>query len=207
MRREPQPEEKRRAAEPSTNTLAAPVFIPSSDRATDFALALGWPMAASYPQQKGSAQSRYPLHLHYFGLRTDLDSTQIHRQLSEKLPSHWFTFDLSRLRAMDNPHAAMAFACVRLSFYVHSARLLDWLDNPLCQKILHLNAVRAIECFDGWQRFAAAFAAGRTQWLASGRSDVLGKAANTEQVQQWLIQKDHPWASLPWPSTPPPFVG
>jgi len=181
---------------------AEPVFIGSGDNLIDFALALGWPMAASYPQKQDNGRKRYPMQLHYFGLRTDLEHAQIRRQLPQKLQKHWFTLDLNRLQSTDEPRAAMAFACVRLSFYVESARRLGWLDETLHRQILLLNAERAKECFSGWQDFASAFVQGRSQWLARGRSDILGEAASTEQAQHWLNAPNHPWHQLPWPLAP-----
>jgi len=198
MRSEPNPTQSNKPS----HKRAEPVFIGSGDNLIDFALALGWPMAASYPQTQDNGRKRYPMQLHYFGLRTDLEHAQIRRQLPQKLPKHWFTLDLNRLQSSDEPRAAMAFACVRLSFYVESARRLGWLDETLHRQILLLNGERAKECFSSWQDFASAFVQGRNQWLARGRSDILGEAASTEQVQHWLNDTNHPWQQLPWPPVP-----
>jgi|GEM_PF-964092 len=181
-------------------TLPPPVFIPSGDSQTDFARALGWPMAAHYPKTQDNGRERHPIALHYFGLRTDLKREPIRRQLPEKLQKQWFTLDLNRLHSSDEPRAAMAFACVRLSFYVESAYRLGWLDNSLYQQLLLLNAARAQECFTDWPHFASAYVQGRTQWLARGRSDIAGIPVCAEQAQNWLSEAGHPWHQLPWPS-------
>jgi len=194
MRSEPNPTQSNKPS----RKRAEPVFIDSGDNPIDFARALGWPMAASYPQTQDNGLQRYPMQLHYFGLRTDLEHAQIRRQLPQKLPKHWFTLDLNRLQSSDEPRATMAFACVRLSFYVESARRLGWLDETLHRQILLLNAERAKECFAGWQDFASAFVQGRSQWLARGRSDILGIPVSAEQAQQWLNETGHPWFELPW---------
>jgi len=196
MRSEPNPTQSNKPS----RKRPEPVFIGSGDNPIDFALALGWPMAASYPQKQDNGRQRYPMQLHYFALRTDLEHAQIRRQLPQKLRKHWFTLDLNRLQSSDEPRAAMAFACVRLSFYVESARRLGWLDETLHRQILLLNGERTKECFSGWQDFARAFVQGRSQWLAHGRSDVLGEAASTEQTQHWLNDPCHPWYQLPWPA-------
>jgi len=196
MRSEPNPAR----FTPSSITLPCPAFNYSGDNLADFALALAWPMAAHLPNNPDDGHSRYPLQLHYFGLRTDLQRTQIRQQLPEKLRKHWFALDLEHLQSSDEPHAAMAFACVRLSFYLQSAYHLGWLDNALYQKILLLNSERAKECFSHWQAFASAFADGRSQWLARGRSDILGSAVSAEQARLWTYTAGHPWQQLPWPS-------
>ena len=90
----------------------------------------------------------------------------IARQLPDGLRQRWFTLDLQRLQAGDDPHAAMAFACARVAFHVRCAWLLGWVDEALHQQILHLNACRARDCFDSWQAFGQAYARGRSQWLA-----------------------------------------
>lgn len=110
----------------------------------------------------------------------------------------WFTLDLQRLQAGDDPHAAMAFACARVAFHVRCAWLLGWLDEALHQQILHLNACRARDCFDSWQAFGQAYARGRSQWLARGRADVLGRSVTPEEVQQWVADPRHPWHAMPW---------
>jgi len=175
--------------------LTCPVFTPTGNHEADFARALGWPMAAHYPKEPDNGHERHPIPLHYFGLRTDLKREQIRRQLPEKLQKHWFTLDLDRLHGNDEPDAAMAFACVRLSFYVESAYRLGWLDKPLHQQLLHLNAARAQECFTDWQHFTCAYTQGRAQWLAKGRSDIWGMPV----VHNGLSEAGHPWHELPWP--------
>jgi len=195
IRSEPMPKSSTKPSQ----TLSLPAFIQSADNAFDFALALGWPMASHLPKQPDNGRTRHPLMLHYFGLRTDLKLAQIQKQLPEKLQKHWFSLDLARLQRSDEARAAMAFACVRLSFYLHSAYRLGWLAETPYRQTLLLNGERAQECFSGWGDFASAFAQGRSQWLARGRSDVFGQSASAEQTQQWLDQEGHPWRQLPWP--------
>jgi hypothetical protein len=81
---------------------------------------------------------------------------------------------------------------------VRSARLLEWTDEALHWDILELNAQRAQQCFDSWLAFGQAYAQGRAQWLAQGRSDVLGKAFTSEEVAQWVTQEQHPWHAMSW---------
>ncbi len=181
----------------------------SGDAALDWALALAHPMAF-HAIQGGFADRQLhgaddalttqlrPMVLHHLGLRTDLDDAQIARQLPDGLRQRWFTLDLQRLQAGDDPHAAMAFACARVAFHVRCAWLLGWLDEALHQQILHLNACRARDCFDSWQAFGQAYARGRSQWLARGRADVLGRSVTPEEVQQWVADPRHPWHAMPW---------
>jgi hypothetical protein len=183
----------------------------TGDAALDQALALAHPMA--YHAIQGGFADRQlngadtalaaqlrPMVLHHLGLRTDLDDAQAARQLPEGLRQRWFALDLQRLQPGDDPHAAMAFACARVAFQVRCAWLLGWLDEALQQQILHLNACRARECFDGWQAFGQAYARGRSQWLARGRADVLGRSVTAEDVAQWVADPRHPWHAMPWRS-------
>ena len=164
----------------------------SGDAALDWALALAHPMAF-HAIQGGFADRQLhgaddalttqlrPMVLHHLGLRTDLDDAQIARQLPDGLRQRWFTLDLQRLQAGDDPHAAMAFACARVAFHVRCAWLLGSRD-----------------CFDSWQAFGQAYARGRSQWLARGRADVLGRSVTPEEVQQWVADPRHPWHAMPW---------
>ena len=119
----------------------------SGDAAMDWALALAHPMAFHAIQggfadrQLNGADSALttqlrPMVLHHLGLRTDLDDAQIARQLPDGLRLRWFTLDLQRLQAGDDPHAAMAFACARVAFHVRCAWLLGWVDEALHQHCL-----------------------------------------------------------------------
>ena len=94
--------------------------------------------------------------------------------------------------------AAMAFACARVTFFVRSARLLEWTDEALHWDILQLNAQRAQQCFDSWLAFGQAYAQGRSQWVGTGRSDVLGKVVTPEEVAQWVTEEQHPWHVMDW---------
>ena len=144
------------------------------------------------------ARQLRPMILHHLGLRTDLSDEQVRQQLPDALRQRWFMLDLQRLQRSDDVRAAMAFACARVTFFVRSARLLEWTDEALHWDILQLNAQRAQQCFDSWLAFGQAYAQGRAQWLAQGRSDVLGKAFTTEEVAQWVTQEQHPWHAMSW---------
>lgn len=174
----------------------------------NWALALAHPMAY-HAMQGGFASDLHgaddalarqlrPMILHHLGLRTDLSDEQVRLQLPDALRQRWFMLDLQRLQRSDDVRAAMAFACARVTFFVRSARLLEWTDEALHWDILQLNAQRAQQCFDSWLAFGQAYAQGRAQWLAQGRSDVLGKAFTTEEVAQWVTQEQHPWHAMSW---------
>lgn len=181
----------------------------SGDAAHDWALALAHPMAYHAVQggfadrqlhgadEALTAQLR-PMVLHHLGLRTDLAEAQIAAQLPDSLRQRWFMLDLQRLQPGDDAQAAMAFACARVAFHVRCAHLLGWLDETLQWRILRLNARRAQECFDSWQRFGQAYALGRQQWLARGRADVLGRAVSAEEVARWVADPRHPWHAMDW---------
>ena len=144
------------------------------------------------------AKQLRPMILHHLGLRTDLGEEQVRQQLPGALRQRWFTLDLQRLQRSDEPRAAMAFACARVAFFVRCARLLDWIDEAAQWQVLMLNAQRAQQCFGSWLEFGQAYAQGRAQWVAQGRSDVLGKAFTTEEVAQWVTQEQHPWHAMSW---------
>ena len=174
----------------------------------NWALALAHPMAYHAMQggfasdlhgaDEALARQLRPMILHHLGLRTDLSDEQVRQQLPDALRQRWFMLDLQRLQRSDDVRAAMAFACARVTFFVRSARLLEWTDEALHWDILELNAQRAQQCFDSWLAFGQAYAQGRAQWLAQGRSDVLGKAFTTEEVAQWVTQEQHPWHAMSW---------
>lgn len=174
----------------------------------NWALALAHPMAYHAMQggfasdlggaDEALAKQLRPMILHHMGLRTDLNDEQVRLQLPDALRQRWFMLDLQRLQRSDDGRAAMAFACARVSFFVRSARLLDWLEDSMHWEVLLLNAQRAQQCFGNWQEFGQAFAQGRTQWLALGRSDVLGKAFSPEEVAQWVTEEKHPWHVMSW---------
>lgn len=174
----------------------------------NWALALAHPMAYHAMQggfasdlhgaDEALARQLRPMILHHLGLRTDLSDEQVRLQLPDALRQRWFMLDLQRLQRSDDVRAAMAFACARVTFFVRSARLLEWTDEALHWDILELNAQRAQQCFDSWLAFGQAYAQGRAQWLAQGRSDVLGKAFTSEEVAQWVTQEQHPWHAMSW---------
>ncbi|MDQ1815276.1 DUF1266 domain-containing protein [Massilia sp. CCM 9210] len=136
--------------------------------------------------------------LHIVGLRASMQDDAIKAALPELLRRHWFRIDLDRLRADDDPRAAMAFASARVAFAVRTATLLGWLDPALQWEVLYQNAQRANDCFGSWEEFGAALARGRQQWIAGSRADSLGVAFDETKLAQWLASGDHPWRSLPW---------
>ena len=174
----------------------------------NWALALAHPMA--YHAMQGGfasdlngaddelAKQLRPMILHHLGLRTDLNDEQARQQLPDALRQRWFMLDLQRLQRNDDPHAAMAFACARVTFFVRSAKLLNWVDDAPQWDILMLNAQRAQQCFGSWLEFGQACAKGRAQWVSQGRSDVLGIAFTPEEVAQWVSEEKHPWHVMDW---------
>ena len=181
----------------------------TGDAALDQALALAHPMAFHairggfadrqlHGADAALASQLRPMVLHHLGLRTDLDDAQARQQLPEGLRQRWFTLDLQRLLPGDDPRAAMAFACARVAFHVRCAWLLGWVDEALQQQILLMNASRARDCFGDWQAFGEAYARGRSQWLAHGRADVLGRSVTPEEVRQWVADPRHPWHAMDW---------
>ena len=158
----------------------------------NWALALAHPMAyhamqGGFASDLGGADDALakqlrPMILHHMGLRTDLNDEQVRLQLPDALRQRWFMLDLQRLQRSDDGRA----------------RLLDWLEDSMHWEVLLLNAQRAQQCFSNWQEFGQAFAQGRAQWLALGRSDVLGKAFSPEEVAQWVTEEKHPWHVMSW---------
>jgi len=126
------------------------------------------------PLSPMQAERLRPLVLHWLELRGDLTDAQITQQVPETLVKHWFTLDVRHLQHFPNPDAIMAFACVRVAFYVRAAERLGWITAALREQIVHLNARRTRECFADVSTFRAACDLGRQQWLLSGRSDPFG---------------------------------
>lgn len=174
----------------------------------NWALALAHPMAYHAMQggfasdldgaDEALAKQLRPMILHHLGLRTDLADEQVRQQLPDALRQRWFMLDLQRPQRGDDARAAMAFACARVCFFVRGARLLGWLDEDAQWTVLQLNAQRAQQCFGSWLAYGQAFAQGRAQWLAQGRSDVLGIAFSPEDVAQWVEEDQHPWHRMDW---------
>lgn len=77
--------------------------------------------------------------------------------------------------------------------------MLGWLSPEQQWQLLQLNAARARDCFTSWETFAEAYAQGRAQWVAKGRSDALGRAISPEELQRWLEDASHPWGAYAWP--------
>lgn len=150
-------------------------------------------------------QSLRPALLHLLGLRGDLSDAQVRATLPAQLQERWYRMDLDALRPDDSPRDAMALACARVAFATRTAALLGWLDEATHWHILHHNAQRAADCFQGWEDFGKAFARGRQQWVAHSRADSLGVAFTEQDVAQWVANRDHPWNWLPWPLPPPPM--
>lgn len=184
------------------------VSYQAGSAARNWALALAHPMAYHAMQGgfandlKGAdeelAKQLRPMVLHHVGLRTDLNDAQARQQLHDALRQRWFTLDLQRLHRSDAPRPAMAFACARVTFFVRSAFLLGWLEEDAHWAILLLNAQRAQECFSSWQDYGHAFALGRAQWIAQGRTDLRGTSFTTEAVDEWVAEPQHPWHAMPW---------
>ena len=175
----------------------------------NWALALAHPMAfhaikggfadSDMPEPTdGLAASLRPMALHEFGLRTDLDNASVRQQLPDLLRTRWWYFDLDKLQPGDDPRAAMAFACARISFFVRTAAMLGWLPADQQWQLLQLNAARARDCFTSWQDFGQAYVQGRAQWVAKGRADAMGRAANSDELHQWLLDPAHPWCAYSW---------
>ena len=174
----------------------------------NWALALAHP-TAYHAMQGGFASDLYgaddalakqlrPMILHHLGLRTDLSDEQVRLQLPDALRQRWFMLDLQRPSRSDEPRAAMAFACARVTFFVRCAHLLGWVDEDAQWQVLMLNAQRAQQCFGSWLDFGQAYAQGRTQWVGTGRSDVLGKVVTPEEVAQWVTEEQHPRHVMDW---------
>ena len=175
----------------------------------NWALALAHPMAfhaikggfadSDLPEPtKELAASLRPMALHEFGLRTDLDDASVRQQLPDLLRTRWWCFDLDKLQAGDDPRAAMAFACVRMAFFVRTAAMLGWLPPEQQWLLLQLNAARARDCFASWQDFGEAYVQGRAQWVSTGRADAMGRALSQEELQGWLLNPAHPWSAFAW---------
>ena len=144
------------------------------------------------------AASLRPMALHEFGLRTDLDNASVRQQLPDLLRTRWWCFDLDKLQPGDDPRAAMAFACARISFFVRTAAMLGWLPPEQQWLLLQLNAARARDCFASWQDFGEAYVQGRAQWVSTGRADAMGRALSQEELQGWLLNPAHPWSAFAW---------
>jgi hypothetical protein len=150
------------------------------------------------PPDDDLAKQLRPMLLHHLGLRTDLEEAQIHRQFPQQLRQRWFQLDLQTPHPHDDARAAMALACARVAFFVRCAHMMGWLPQDLQQEVLLLNARRARDCFGSWLEYGHAYAQGRQQWLAHGRSDILGVAFSPADVAQWVQSATHPWHALAW---------
>lgn len=181
----------------------------------NWALALAHPIAAAQIEGGFADDSLPTIHedlarflrpqlLHLFGLPTNLSEEQIRARLPSRLDAHWFRFDLDTLHADDDPHAAMAFACARVTFAVRTAAMLGWIAADQQWRILHQNADRAGHCFRGWLDYGTAWARGRHQWITRARADSLGTSFSEDDVRQWLRDRRHPWRTASWPEAPTP---
>ncbi|WP_374351520.1 DUF1266 domain-containing protein [Chitinimonas sp.] len=138
--------------------------------------------------------------LHELGLRAELDDAALKAALPQRLASQWYRLTLDKLRDDDDPRAALAFACARVTFLCRTAALIGWLDEASEWQILQLNLLRASECFGSWQDYGSAWARGRRQWVANSRADSLGQSFSEQDVARWVKQSQHPWHDLPWPT-------
>jgi len=127
-----------------------------------------------------------PLALHWIGLRTDLADNRIPAEVPKTLRQRWYTLDLHYAGAGSNPHAALAFACLRCAFYLRATAALGWLEATLYSQLTHLNVLRIRECFADWPTFCHAYQQGRNHWQTSGRTDIFGEHLTPEQLQAWL---------------------
>jgi len=141
--------------------------------------------SAPFLDDTQSARLR-PLVLHWLGLRTDLTQAQIAAQAPALLRQRWFTLDLQHPMTTGDPRAALAFACLRVTFYLRAAHLLGWLDETDSRQLAHLNARRIRDCFPDWPSFVHACLAGRAQWQSSGRTDIFGEHLHPDQLRGWL---------------------
>lgn len=151
------------------------------------------------------ARQLRPLLLHFFDLRSTMDDAEIRAALNQRIHSRWFRIDLDALHPEDDPRAAMAFACARVTFAVRAAAMLGWLDEATHWQILYQNAQRASDCFASWLDYGESWARGRRQWVSRARADSLGIAFDEAQVARWVASPRHPWGSMPW-QTPPFFL-
>jgi len=178
------------------------------DARRNWALSLAHPLACAWagsgyaesrPVPAGDLQSWFrPVLLHFFRLQNDMSDAQIGAALTEQLRTRWYCMDLDALHAADDPYAAMAFACARLTFAVRLAALHGWLDEETQWQVLLQNAQRAHDCFESWQDFGNAWSRGRRQWVAHARADSLGVSFDDAQVQAWITDPQHPWGTRPW---------
>jgi len=127
-----------------------------------------------------------PLVLHWLGLRTDLGAAQIAEQVPGVLRQRWFTLDLQHLSGDTDPYAALAFAGLRVAFYLRAAHLLGWLDEALYTTLTDLNARRVRECFADWPAFSRACLEGGAHWQSRGRTDIFGDHLHPDQLWPWL---------------------
>ena len=136
--------------------------------------------------------------LHIMGLRASLSDAAVSEALPALLRQTWFRIDLDKLRTDDDPRAALAFACARVSFAVRAATLLGWLDAAPQWALLHQNAQRAQDCFASWEDYGRALMRGRQQWIAGTRADSLGVAFDEARLAKWLATRSHPWRAMEW---------
>ncbi|MDD1001368.1 DUF1266 domain-containing protein [Pseudomonas sp. TNT2022 ID642] len=136
--------------------------------------------------------------LHQAGIRSNSNDEAVRAHFSATLDQQWFGLDLQALTATDDPRAAMAFACVRVTFLVRCALLMRWLEPDLAWRVLLLNAQRAQDCFDSWEDFGKAYQSGRKQWVATFRVDSLGEAFDEPQLRQLLAPGGGAWADVTW---------
>jgi len=138
------------------------------------------------PLNEAQATRLRPLVLHWLGLRTDLAPAQATEQTPGLLKRRWFMLDLQHLTGESDPRAVLAFACLRVAFYLRAAWHLGWIDLPLYTTLTGLNARRVRDCFPDWPSFTHACAQGSAHWQARGRTDVFGEHLGPDHLWAWL---------------------
>lgn len=133
----------------------------------------------------------------YLDMRAPADRAKIPAAVTQQLYQRWYRLGLEPLHPGDDVRPALAFACSRVVFCVQMCFLLGWIDEVCRRDILMYNAMRARDCFKGWEEYGRALLQGRTQWLAGGRNDSIGMALPDTEVQVWLSNRRHPWSVTP----------
>ncbi|MDR1888258.1 MAG: DUF1266 domain-containing protein [Zoogloeaceae bacterium] len=134
--------------------------------------------------------------LHYMECRATASDDEARAHLAATLESTWFRADLHNLLPADEPRIALAFAIVRMAFFVRNALLMGWIEHDAAWRALLLNARRAQDCFTGWGDFARAYLQGREQWVSAFRADPLGSFS---EAALYRLLGERLWLKTPWP--------
>ena len=118
--------------------------------------------------------------------------------LCQRVKKEVFASDKDYVDALKAHHAVVQAIeqTVQAAFDIARLHELDELLHSGTHCGLGVSACNHLR--DTLSHFGQAYAQGRAQWTATGRSDVLGTVFTPEDVAQWVTQPQHPWHVMRW---------